>query len=77
MDIKHCILNCGCMFANKINMFQEVLQFNHVLSFVTINIILLELVAKCHLLLLGHMSKIIMDSLSHVCACVLNQFNSY
>jgi len=47
------------------------------LSFVTINIILLELVAKCHVLLLGHMSKIIMDSFSHVCACVLNQFNSY
>jgi hypothetical protein len=47
------------------------------LSFVTINIILLKLVAKCHLLLLGHMFKIIMDSLSHVCACVLNQFNSY
>jgi hypothetical protein len=46
--------NCDCMFVSKMNMFQEVLQLSMFLSFVTINTILLKLVAKCHLFLLGH-----------------------
>jgi hypothetical protein len=53
-------------FSSKIIIFQEVLQFKNVISFCYNKKMLSKLIGEFHLFLLGHISKIIMHSISPI-----------